>query len=246
MSPREIALPNPGSGTPAGQRHFHEQLGELTALLRRMADLAGKLVADAVDAITYRDGDRVDAIIEADHEIDTLEIRIEELTVSVLALHQPMARDLRFVIGAIKMANDLERIGDHAVNIAQSARRLGDHEASFLPDPTIEDMSRRALKMLHDAVNAFIDSDGPLGRAVCAEDDTVDSLHESVFRILLTHMMADPRTITPALELLLVSRNLERVADLATNIGEDAVFLAEGKQIKHHFEGARRGEQAGQ
>ena len=97
-------------------------------------------------------------------------------------------------------------------------------------------MARRARKMLGDALDAFIRADGALGRAVCAADDEVDALHESIFRVLLTHMMENPSTISAALQFLLVSRNLERVADLATNIGEDAVFLAEGKQIKHHFE----------
>ncbi len=155
---------------------------------------------------------------------------------ALLALQQPMARDLRFIVGAIKVSSDLERVGDHAVNIAQSAQRLIAQRASFIPGPEIEDMARRARQMLGDALDAFLRGDGALGRDVCKADDEVDALHDSVFRILLTHMMEDPRTITPSLELLLVSRNLERVADLATNIGEDAVFLAEGKQIKHHFE----------
>lgn len=239
MTPPLPPTPNAGPPAPTGSatpRHFHGQLAELTTLLRRMADLAGGLVAEAVRVLGEHDLAAADAVLAADRDIDALEIRIEELAVSLLALQQPMARDLRFVIGAIKMANDLERIGDHAVNIAQSALRLGRHEGSFLPDATIEDMSRRALGMLRDAVAAFVEPNGALARAVCAEDDAVDALHDSIFRILLTHMMADPRTITPSLELLLVSRNLERVADLATNIGEDAVFLAEGKQIKHHFE----------
>ena len=144
-----------------------------------------------------------------------------------------MARDLRFIIGAIKVTSDLERVGDHAVNIAQTAQRLVALQSTITPDPEIEDMARRARTMLSDAIDAFLRADGALGRDVCARDDQVDALHESVFRILLTHMMADPRTINPSLEYLLVSRNLERVADLATNIGEDAVFLAEGKNIKH-------------
>jgi len=97
-------------------------------------------------------------------------------------------------------------------------------------------MARRARKMLGDSLDAFIRADGALGRQVCKDDDVVDSLHDSVFRVLLTHMMADAKTISPSLELLLVGRNLERIADLATNIGEDAVYLAEGKQIKHHRE----------
>ena len=144
-----------------------------------------------------------------------------------------MARDLRFIVTTIKVTSDLERIGDHAVNIAQTAQRLVALRTTITPDPEIEDMARRSRKMLADALDAFVRADGQLGRDVCRADDQVDSLHDSVFRILLTHMLADPRTINPSLEYLLVSRNLERVADLATNIGEDAVFLAEGKNIKH-------------
>ena len=122
------------------------------------------------------------------------------------------------------------------MEIDASLQRLIAERSTIIPDPEIEDMARRARAMLSDALDAFIRSDGALGREVCKADDHVDALHNSFFRILLTHMMADARAINPSLELLLVSRNLERVADLATNIGEDAVFLAEGKQIKHHFE----------
>jgi phosphate transport system protein len=122
------------------------------------------------------------------------------------------------------------------VNIAQSALRLASNSTLITPDPEIAEMSRRARQMLRDALTAFVRADGALGRDVCRADDEVDAMHNSVFRILVTHMMEDARTITPSLELLLVSRNLERVADLATNIGEDAVFLAEGKTIKHHAE----------
>ena len=145
-----------------------------------------------------------------------------------------MARDLRFIVGAIKVTSDLERVGDHAVNIAQAALRLIAH-AHRRSRPTPRSRTWRAAPARCWATRST-PSSAPTarsGRDVCARDDQVDALHESVFRILLTHMMADPRTINPSLELLLVSRNLERVADLATNIGEDAVFLAEGKQIKH-------------
>ena len=217
-------------------RHFHDQLATLK---QRMLDMSGKaetLIEMSVDALADRDTAKADAVIEGDHEVDALELEVEQLAISLLALQQPMARDLRFIIAAIKISSDLERVGDHAVNIAQSAQRLAAWGGTFQLQPQIEDMARRARKMLSDALDAFVRADGTLGRAVCREDDDVDALHNSVFRVLLTHMMADPRTINPSLEVLLVSRNLERVADLATNIGEDAVFLAEGKQIKHHAE----------
>jgi phosphate transport system protein len=224
MTPAEAAT---------GFRHFHDDLASLKQRLLDMSERAEGLVELAVDALLTSDGDKAEQVIAADRDIDLLELEIEERAVRLLALQQPMARDLRFIIGAIKVTSDLERVGDHAVNIAQTALRLVALKSTITPDPEIEDMARRARSMLGDAIDAFLRADGALGRNVCARDDQVDALHESVFRILLTHMMADPRTINPSLEYLLVSRNLERVADLATNIGEDAVFLAEGKNIKH-------------
>ncbi|HWG53722.1 MAG TPA: phosphate signaling complex protein PhoU [Gemmatimonadaceae bacterium] len=219
-----------------GPRHFHEQLEHLRTRLLDMSARAEALIDQAVDALRHRDADKANAVIRADAELDALEIGIEQLAISLLALQQPMARDLRFIIGAIKISNDLERVGDHAVNIAQSALRLDDLRALITPDPEIEDMARRARGMLSDALDAFVRADGAIGRDVCRRDDQVDALHDSLFRILLTHMLEDPSTISAALELFLVSRNLERVADLATNIAEDAVYLAEGKSIKHHLE----------
>jgi phosphate transport system protein len=228
----------------AGFRHFHDQLKTLKERLLDMSGRAEELVDLAVDSLLTRDKDKADTVISGDHELDMMELECENLAVSLLALQQPMGRDLRFIISAIKITSDLERVGDHAVNIAQSALRLIALHVEITPTPEIEDMARRARGMLADALDAFIRADGAVGREVCKADDAVDALHDSVFRILLTHMMADARTITPSLELLLVSRNLERVADLATNIGEDAVFLAEGKQIKHHYEEQQQGRPA--
>ncbi len=220
----------------SGFRHFHDELDELKARLLTMSARAEQLVEQSVDALLNRDRGIAEMVIAADKELNDLEIEVEARAIALLALQQPMARDLRFIVGAIRISSGLERIGDHAVNIAESAMRLIQQQATITADPEIEDMARRARMMLADALDAFIRGDGALGRHVCRADDGVDALHNSVFRILLTHMMEDARTITPSLELLLVSRNLERVADLATNIGEDAVYLAEGKQIKHHFE----------
>lgn len=219
-----------------GFRHFHDQLAILKHRLLAMSERAEELVEISVDSLLTRDQEKADLVIAADHEVDSMELEIEALAIELLALQQPMARDLRFIVSAIKVASDLERVGDHAVNIAQCALRLISQHAAISPDPELEDMARRARSMLSDALDAFIRADGALGREVTRRDDQVDALHNSVFRILLTHMMGDARTITPGLELLLVSRNLERVADLATNIGEDAVYLAEGKQIKHRAE----------
>jgi phosphate transport system protein len=226
------------SDAASGFRHFHEQLAHLKQRLLDMSDLATSLLDLAVDALVNRDAAMAEGVLSGDRELDALELEVEDQAIALLALQQPMARDLRFIIASIKVTNDLERVGDHAVNIAQSAIRLASLSTVISPDPEIAEMARRARLMLRDALTAFVRADGVLGRDVCKADDEVDALHNSVFRILVTHMMEDARTITPSLELFLVSRNLERVADLATNIGEDAVFLAEGKQIKHHAEAA--------
>jgi phosphate transport system protein len=219
-----------------GFRHFHDQLSSLKEQLLGMSAKAEERTDLAMEALLARDKDKANLVIDGDVDINKLEVQVEQAAVELLALQQPMARDLRFIIGAIKVSNDLERVGDHAVNIAESAIRLAEKPKVPINVPEIEVMARRARKMLSDSLDAFIRADGALGRQVCKADDVVDALHDSVFRVLLTHMMADPKTITPSLELLLVGRNLERIADLATNISEDAVYLAEGKQIKHHRE----------
>jgi phosphate transport system protein len=219
-----------------GHRHFHDQLDALKRTMIDMSEKAERLVELSVEALLERDAGKAQAVIAGDKTLDALEIEVEQAAIALLALQQPMARDLRFIIAAIKVSSDLERVGDHGVNIAQSALRLIEMKSNITPDPEIQDMARRARGMLSEALDALIRADGALGRAVCRADDAVDALQDSVFRILLTHMMESPTRISEALELVLVGRNLERVADLATNIGEDAVYLAEGKQIKHHFE----------
>ena len=219
-----------------GFRHFHDQLDELKQRLLRMSERAESLVDVAVESLLTRDADKAQAVIAGDREVDQLEIEIEAMAVELLALQQPMARDLRFIISAIKASSDLERVGDHAVNIAQSALSIIAHKSVITPDAAIEEMARRARQMLAQAIDAFVRADGGLGRAVCLMDDEVDKLNDSLFRIVVTHILEDQKTISTAIELLLVGRNLERVADLSTNIGEDAVYLAEGKQIKHHLE----------
>ena len=217
-------------------RHFHDQLSHVKVRLLTMSGEAEAALGLAVDALLERDAAAAEQVIASDRVIDDMEMEIEEMSVNLLALQQPMARDLRMLTSALKIANDLERVGDHAVNIAQSAERLAAWGGTFELQPQIEDMARRARQMLSDALEAFIRGDAAAARAVCRRDDKVDALHRSVFRILLTHMMEDPHTIGAGMELFLVSRNLERVADLATNIAEDVVFLVEGKSIKHHAE----------
>ena len=216
-------------------RHFHDELSHVKVRLLTMSGEAEAALGLAVEALLERDPGKADRVIQGDRVIDAMEMEIEEMSVNLLALQQPMARDLRMLTSALKIANDLERVGDHAVNIAQSAERLS-QARPIAPEPEIVEMARLAREMLSDALEAFIRGDAASGREICPRDDKVDVLHRSVFRILLTHMMEDPHTIGAGMELFLVSRNLERVADLATNIAEDVVFLVEGKSIKHHAE----------
>jgi phosphate transport system protein len=216
-------------------RHFHEELSHVKVRLLTMSGEAEAALGLAVEALLERNADKALRVIQGDRTIDAMEVEIEEQCINLLALQQPMARDLRMLTSALKIANDLERVGDHAVNIAQSAERLATNRP-ITPEPEIIEMARLARGMLSDALEAFIRGDAAAGREVCRRDDKVDALHRSVFRILLTHMMEDPHMISAGMELFLVSRNLERVADLATNIGEDVVFLVEGKSIKHHAE----------
>ena len=216
-------------------RHFHDELSHVKVRLLTMSGEAEAALGLAVEALLERDGEKARRVIAGDRVIDSMEVEIEEQCINLLALQQPMARDLRMLTSALKIANDLERVGDHAVNIAQSTERLT-QARPITPEPEIIEMARLARDMLSDALEAFIRGDANAGREVCLRDDKVDALHRSVFRILLTHMMEDPHMIGAGMELFLVSRNLERVADLATNIGEDVVFLVEGKSIKHHAE----------
>lgn len=216
-------------------RHFHDELSQVKVRLLTMSGEAEAALRLAVEALLERSLEKAAQVIAGDKVIDAMEVGIEETCIDLLALQQPMARDLRMLVAAIKIANDLERVGDHAVNLAQSAERL-ERSRPIVPDPEITEMARMAREMLSDALEAFVRGDAAAGREICIRDDKVDALNRSVFRILLTHMMEDPHVIGAAMELFLVSRNLERVADLATNIAEDVVFLVEGKSIKHHAE----------
>jgi phosphate transport system protein len=216
-------------------RHFHDELNEVKVRLLTMSGEAETALRLATEALLERNLVKARQVIAGDKIINDMEVEIEEACIDLLALQQPMARDLRMLVAAIKISNDLERVGDHAVNLAESAERLAQGRP-ITPEPEIVEMARLARDMLADALEAFVRGDAAAGREVCLRDDKVDGLNRSVFRILLTHMMEDPANIGTGLELFLVSRNLERVADLATNIAEEVVFLVEGKSIKHHAE----------
>lgn len=222
---------------PSGHKTFHEKLDLLKEGLVTLSQRAEEILDLSLDALRGRDAAKAETVLIADSELDRMEVELEALAISLLALQQPMARDLRFIVSAIKIVSDLERVGDHAVNIAGSTIRMSVLVNKLGVPAQIEEMGRLSRTMLSDALNAVMRLDGVMGRDVCRRDDAVDALHETMFRSLLTHMMEEPKTISYALELLLVGRNLERVADLATNIAEDAVYLAEGVSIKHHLEG---------
>ncbi len=217
--------------TPA-VRYFHQELAELRAKLLRMSGAAEELVRISMEALLSRDAARARHVVEEDRHIDELELEIDRAAHELLALQQPMARDLRFITMTMKISNDLERVGDHAANIARAAEDLAGMP-SFGRGPELEEMARLAREMLSDALDAFVRSDPDQAREIGIRDDRVDELYNSMFRILLTHMMEDPRRIGPSMTLLLVSKNLERIADLATNVAEDVVFLVEGTVIRH-------------
>jgi len=223
------------TGEPQPRRHFHDELDNLQETLLEMAGLVEDLVQKATSAILDRNPGVAPDVIRQDDRVDEIEIEIDEMALELLALHQPMARDLRQVMATLKVANDLERVGDHGVNIAKAARRLGDMPP-FPEVPEIEEMTDITRGMLADALASYVSRNPGTARMVCIRDDKVDNLRRSLYRILVTHMMENPRVISTALELLLVAQNLERIADLSTNIAEDVVFLVEGRTIKHHAE----------
>jgi phosphate transport system protein len=220
------------------RRHFHDELDILQRRLLEMAGIVERLVARAAQAVLDRDPTVAESVIAEDERVDDLEVEVDARVMELLALHQPMAGDLRRIISTNKAANDLERVGDHAVNMAKAARRLADtHPLPELRE--LREMVEITREMLADSLAAYVSRNAGMAREVCATDDKVDNLRRSLFRILFTHMLEDPKRIGGALELLLVSQNLERVADLCTNIAEDVVFLVEGRTIKHGAEGHR-------
>jgi phosphate transport system protein len=216
-------------------RHFHDELARLKESVLFMSGRAEDSLSRAVEAFLAGNALAAQAVVDADPEIDSLEVEIEETVTNLLALHQPVAKDLRLVLSALKISNDLERVADHAVNIAKAAERIS-HLAVRTPDPQLVEMTRLGREMLATALRAFVKGDGQAARHVCAQDDEVDALHRSLFQLLMTRMAEQPEAIDYSMELMLVSRNIERVGDMATNIAEEVVYLVEGTTIKHGAE----------
>jgi phosphate transport system protein len=216
-------------------RHFEQDLDALRGQLLQMGGAAEAIVRKSIDALRRRDAGLCEEVFGDDHFVDRLEIEIEERCVSLLARRQPLAGDLRFITAALKISNDLERVGDHAVNIAGSGLKLASQPA-LEPLVDLPRMADLAIGMLRDALDAFVRGDAVRARELCQRDDLVDDLDDQLFRELLTDMIENPANVTRAMELILVARNLERVADLATNVAEEVVFIAEARIIKHHAE----------
>ena len=219
-------------------RHFQEELEHLKEQILAMGGLAEDRVQVAVEALASGDRDRLDGVLKGDGPINHLHVTIDALAFRLLALHQPMASDLRVIVAALKISSDLERIGDLAVNIAEAAQR-------YLTRPPVKpllDLPRMgaiAQAMLRDALDAFVKRDAELARSVLERDDTLDGLKTQIFRELLTYMLQDPSTIEGALDLILVSRHLERIGDHATNIAEDIIFVVSAKDVRHAGPGDR-------
>jgi phosphate transport system protein len=215
------------------ETHFQQELNNLKEQLLRMAGLAEQAIAHAVDALVKRDTPLAEKTIREDKAINEMELAIDDACLKLLALHQPMAADLRFITSAMRINIELERIGDLAVNIAERVLSLN-QEPQLKPYIDLPRMAEITKKMVKDVLDAFVQGDADLARAVCERDDQVDDLNDQVFRELLSYMLSDTRTITRAVHLIIVSRYLERIADHATNIAEGVIFMVNAKVVKHH------------
>ena len=214
-------------------RHFQDELEALQRQLLTMGGLAEERVRQAVSGLTERNADVIEFVLAGDQPINELHIDIDDRCFKMLALHQPMAADLRAIVAAVKVNTDLERVGDLAVNIAEAAKRA----FQFPPSRPITDiprMSEIAQRMLRDALDAYVRRDVELARRVLAEDDSLDALKTELSRDLLGCMRVEPATIEACLQLILVSRHLERIGDHATNIAEDVIFMVSARDVRHH------------
>jgi phosphate transport system protein len=213
--------------------HFQEELQQLKTRLLEMGGLAEDRVRTVVQALVERNAGLVDRVLGGDGPLNRLHIEIDSRCFKLLALHQPMAVDLRSIVSAVKINTDLERVGDLAINIAEAVKRYMRHPPvkQLIDIPRMADIAQR---MLRDALDAYVRRDTGLAQSVLNQDDALDSLKTQVFRELLTYMLQDPATIEPALDLLLVSRHLERVGDHATNVAEDVIFIVSARDVRHH------------
>jgi phosphate transport system protein len=219
-------------------RHFVEELEQLKTKLLEMSSLVEAAIQRSIGAVINKDRSAAEEVFRSEARINEIEIEIDEFAVNLLALQQPMAADLRLIISALKINTDLERMGDLAVNIAQRAQSLM-NEPVIKPMIDIPHIAALVQSMVRKALDAFVTRDADLARSVLASDDAVDSLRTACYHELVSFMEKDPQNIRPALDLLAVTRNLERIADHSTNIAEDVLFLVKGVDVRHHAEARR-------
>ncbi len=220
-------------------RHFEEQIAELKARLVHMGGLVEAMIDQSIKSLVDRQVARHPEVFDEEEKVNELHIEIDEKVIALLALQHPVAADLRFVLMSSKIAGELERIGDQAVNICQNTAHLLQHPPlkPLIDIPLMADAARR---MLRQALDGFVRQDVSLAQKVLDGDDEVDAFKNQIFRELLTYMMSDPGTIQRALALILISRNLERVGDHATNIAEEVIYVVQGRDVRHHHEQNKR------
>jgi len=214
------------------ERHFERELEELKERLLWMGGLVERAVHQSAHSVLDADASLAQNVLAGEDAINELQIEIDERVTQLLALHQPMATDLRFLLAVTRINADLERIGDQAVNIAESAERVLRHP-QVKPYVDLPRMSELAEGMVRDSLNALVRRDVELARSVLLRDDQVDRLRDQVFRELLTYMMENSSVVYPAFELILMAKNLERIADHATNIAEDVIYIVAGRDVRH-------------
>ena len=214
------------------QRRFDEELADLKEKILRMGSLVEGQIRQALQALIGRDDDLATQVIENDRQVNTMDVAVDEACLELLALQQPAARDLRFITTAMKISTELERMSDLAENICERAIELHE-EPQLKPYIDIPLMAEHAIKMVGEALDAFVRGDSVLARKVLDEDDYIDNLNEQIFRELLSFMMENPQTISRAIRLSFISKYIERIADHATNVAELVVYMVEGKIIRH-------------
>lgn len=215
--------------------YFDKELKNLKNEVLNMAAMVEESITKSLESLKKRDSKLAREIKEIDKKIDKMEIAIEERCVELIARHQPVGSDLRFLIGVIKMNNDLERMGDHAVNIADCVNFLVD-QPRVKPVSNIWTMAKLVNDMLKESVESFIANDAVRAQKVCERDSAVDEMRNEIIRIMLTYMLEEPEKIGSAIQYFLVAKNLERIADLSTNICEDTIYISQARIIKHHIE----------
>lgn len=215
------------------ETHFQKELEVLKENLLKMAAMVEEAIRHSIQSLVKGDSDLAQKTFDLEDRINKMEIAIDDMCLKLLALRQPMATDLRFITSAMRIITDLERMGDQAVNISERAISLN-QEPQIKPYIDIPRMAEIAQSMVKDVLDAFVNRDPKLARSVCARDDVVDGLNDQVVRELLTYMVSDPKTITRSVHLMIVARCLERIADHATNIAEDVIFMVDALVIKHH------------